>query len=224
MSFLDSGYEILDGFLSSEQLDIFDNALVELNLPKSVGGIRNAEKKFECIKAFISSEQTLGQAAAYLEGAPKFVRALLFNKTPANNWLVTWHQDKTVVVSKDFTMHGWGPWSKKGGVLHVQPPLEVLNSMVTFRIHLDDSSAENGSLSVVSGSHKFGILSQQEISERAGSFKAILCHTSAGSALVMRPHLLHSSAKGTAPSQRRVLHIEYSSYELPSGVSWAANA
>jgi len=202
-------------------VNFFNSDLGSVELPQSAGGIRNAQTKFQSIRSFSSSRHVLDQAATYLNGAPKFVRAILFNKTSSNNWLVTLHQDKTVAVSRMFSLDGWGPWSEKDGVLHVQPPIEVLNSMVTFRIHLDATSEQNGCLSVVPRSHKLGVLSQKEISNRSHTFTSVLCLAPEGSALVMRPHLLHSSAKGKSPSQRRVLHLEYSDYELPSGVSWA---
>ncbi len=223
MGFSELGYELLEGYLSPEQLRIFDIELGAVKLSQATGGIRNAEKLFESVNEFKSSKYALDHASAFLSGAPKFVRAILFNKTPANNWLVSWHQDKTIAVSSKFSKEGWGPWSEKDGVVHVQPPLEVLNSMITFRIHLDEATVENGCLSVVPGSHELGILKQQNISRRLDASQAVVCEAQAGSALVMRPNLLHSSGKGTAPSTRRVLHIEYSSYELPEGIFWAKN-
>jgi len=223
LSFSANGYELLNSFLSSEQLELFNSELGAVELPESAGGIRNAQTKYHSIRSYSLSGHVLEQAGAYLEGAPKFVRAILFNKTSSNNWLVSWHQDRTVAVSEKFTADGWGPWSEKDGVLHVQPPIDVLNSMVTFRVHLDPTSEENGCLSVVPKSHKLGILTQQEIMERSSTFTPVLCPAPEGSALVMRPHLLHASSKGSAPTQRRVLHLEYSDYTLPCGTSWAEN-
>ena len=223
MSLSENGYELINSFLSSEQLEAFNSELGSFELPQSSGGIRNAQSKYHSVRSFSSSEHVLKHAARYLKGKPKFVRAILFNKTASNNWLVPWHQDITVAVSSKFSADGWGPWSEKDGVLHVQPPVEVLNSMVTFRVHLDSTSEENGCLSVVPMSHKLGILPQQEILEHSNAFSPVICPAPEGSALVMRPHLLHASAKGTSPTQRRVLHLEYSDYELPSEVSWAEN-
>ena len=221
MSFHEEGYELIDSFLSPEQLKLFNSELGSVKLPQSTGGIRNAQKKYNSIHSFSSSNFILEKAARYLKDTPRLVRAILFNKTASNNWLVAWHQDKTVAVSNKFSADGWVSWSEKADVLHVQPPIEVLNSMVTFRIHLDSTSEENGCLSVVPHSHKLGILNQQEIVKRSSRFQSVLCPAVAGSALVMRPHLLHSSRKGKAPSKRRVLHLEYSDFTLPSGVSWA---
>ena len=221
MSFSDDGYELIASFLHPEQLDKLSSELGSVELSRSIGGVRNAQVKYPGIGELCSSKPVLDKAASYLLSTPSLVRAIVLNKTESNNWLVPWHQDRTVAVSSRFQAEGWGPWSEKDGVLHVQPPIEVLNSMVTFRIHLDATSEKNGCLSVVPGSHKYGVLTQQEILEKSDSLVPVLCKAPAGSALALRPHLLHASSKGTAPTQRRVIHLEYSDYKLPSGVSWA---
>lgn len=149
------------------------------------------------------------------------VRALFFDKTPEKNWLVTWHQDKTVTLNKQTDLAGWGPWSVKDGVCHVQPPVAILNKMVTFRLHLDSADETNGCLKVIPGTHKYGILKQPEIDEIIRRKIAVPCVVEAGDAVVMRPHILHSSSKAKQPSHRRVVHIEYSNHVLPDGTSWA---
>ena len=224
MSFSDDGYELITSFLTPTQLDKLISEIGSAGSSRGTGGVRNAQVTYPCIGELCSSVQVLSKVREYLNTTPKLVRAILFNKTDSNNWLVPWHQDRTVAVSLKFQAEGWGPWSEKDGILHVQPPIEVLNSMVTFRIHLDATSEKNGCLAVVPGSHKHGVLTQQEIAEKSDSFVPVLCKALAGSVLVMRPHLLHSSAKGTTPTQRRLLHIEYSDYMLPSGVSWAESS
>ena len=221
MSFSDDGYELISSFLDPEELDKLSSEIGPVELSRTIGGVRNAQVKYPCIGELCFSSPVLAKAARFLHSTPTLVRAILFNKTESNNWLVPWHQDRTVAVSIKFQAKGWGPWSEKDGVLHVQPPIEVLNSMVAFRIHLDATSEKNGCLSVAPGSHKYGVLTQQEIIEKSDSLVPVLCKAPAGSALAMRPHLLHASSKGTAPTQRRVLHLEYSDYKLPSGVSWA---
>lgn len=220
MSNLELGFKLVEHFLSQKQLTSVCEELDGLALPRAAGGVRNAEKKYKSIEALVSSQFLMDHASKYLPGAPCFVRAILFNKTPENNWLVAWHQDKTVTVSKKIQQEGWGPWSIKDGVQHVQPPVEILNSMVTFRVHLDNSTKENGCLSVIPASHLAGVLSQRDIATYTQKNQSVLCEGTVGSALIMRPHLLHSSGKGTAPSKRRVLHIEFSSYVLPEGLAW----
>ena len=221
MPTLENGYELIDEFLSHDQLVFINRELSSVNFPSKAGGIRNAEKKFSAIRSLANSEKLHSQAKKYLSGDVNLVRAILFNKTRESNWLVTWHQDRTIAVSERFEKNKWGPWSIKDGVQSVQPPVEVLNQMVTFRIHLDDASQENGCLKIIPKSHEQGVLDHEAIQEYIQSRCPVICEASAGSALVMRPHLLHSSSKASDPSQRRVLHLEYSSFKLPPGVAWA---
>lgn len=221
MPHLENGYEMIDEFLTRDQLNSINNEIKTISFPAKAGGIRNAEKKYHSIQKLAASKHLATQAKRYLTGVPSLVRAILFNKTAENNWLVTWHQDKTVAVSERFEKHGWGPWSVKDGVIHTQPPLDVLNQMITFRIHLDDINQKNGCLEVLPKSQNLGVLDQGSIQEYVQHHEPVLCEAKAGSTLAMRPHILHSSSKASSPSQRRVLHLEYSSFKLPSGVTWA---
>ena len=221
MSYFVGGYEIVDGFVTQAQIELVTSETQSKEIAFAGGGIRNAEKKYSSIHSLAWSNDLLARANNYLNKPSKLVRAILFNKTEKNNWLVGWHQDKTVAVSREFDAEGWGPWSIKDGVVHVQPPIVVLNQMITFRIHLDDSSQANGCLKVLPKSHELGILDQNEIQEYVQHNRSVICEARSGSALVMRPHILHASSKAKNPSQRRVLHLEYSSFKLPSDISWA---
>jgi ectoine hydroxylase-related dioxygenase (phytanoyl-CoA dioxygenase family) len=218
---LENGYELIDEFLSCDQLNAIKNEINGVRFPARAGGIRNAEKKFTSIRELAGSETLIAHTKNYLSGTVSLVRAILFNKTSESNWLVAWHQDRTVTVSKKFEKYDWGPWSIKDQVHHVQPPVDVLNQMVTFRIHLDDTSLKNGCLKVLPKSHQLGILDPVAIQQYIQNHGAVVCEAQARSALVMRPHILHASSKAATPSQRRVLHLEYSSFSLPVGVAWA---
>ena len=220
MSFQESGFELIPSFISeSIASEIIEQAEPFLNKSKR-GGLRNADKKLPSVFELAHSNLLLSQAEKFLSSKPNLVRAILFDKSPQNNWLVTWHQDKTIALSKKFDAEGWGPWSIKDGVHHVQPPIDVLNDMVTFRIHLDESSRDNGCLKVMSGSHKAGLLDQDEIHQYVGSNQPESMTAPALSALVMRPHILHASSKAIKPSRRRVLHLEYCGFGLPEGIYW----
>ncbi len=84
------------------------------------------------------------------------VRGLLFDKTAAANWSVPWHQDLTIAVQDRVEAEGFGPWNVKAGILHVRPPIGVLEGMLTLRIHLDDCETGQGPLRVLPGSHLGG--------------------------------------------------------------------
>lgn len=220
---LNNGFTTIEGFISPGQIKALTAELEMISFPASAGGIRNIEKKSSAVRNFCRSSHLLSTASKFLEGEATLVRAIFFNKTPDQNWLVTWHQDKTVAVSDVFELEGWGPWSNKDGTHHVQPPLDVLNKMVTIRIHLDDATPENGCLRVIPDSHAMGNLSQEQINRCVENNEPFNCTANKGDALVMRPHILHASSKATVPSQRRILHFEYSDYKLPENITWATN-
>ena len=215
------GYELIKGCLPPAQCHAICEELSSHHVCAGTGGIRNAEKKFTGIHALAHSTHLLSLADRYLNGPVKLVRAIVFNKTVDNNWLVTWHQDKTVCVSAEFDAPDWGPWSEKDHTLHVQVPLGVLNNMVTLRIHLDPADSNSGCLKVIPSSHRAGLLSQKDIEQIVRQQPEVVCEAGVGDVLVMRPHLLHASSKAQNPSQRRVVHLEYSGYSLPDHVSWA---
>lgn len=65
--------------------------------------------------------------ASSLAGKPaRLVRILVFDKTPALNWGVPWHQDRTVALRERHDLPGFGPWSVKEGVPHAEPPVALL--------------------------------------------------------------------------------------------------
>src|SRR5690606_38061920 len=49
------------------------------------------------------------------------VRGILFDKNPQVNWAVAWHQDCAIAVQDKIETAGFGPWSIKAGVPHVEP-------------------------------------------------------------------------------------------------------
>ncbi|MGK7901676.1 MAG: phytanoyl-CoA dioxygenase family protein [Hormoscilla sp.] len=132
------------------------------------------------------------------------VRGIFFDKNPEANWGVSWHQDLTIAVNQRIDTDGFGPWSIKEGVDHVQPPVRILEKMLTLRIHLDDADAENGALRLIPGSHNRGILPRETIANLKKH--AITTTVKSGGVLVMKPLLVHSSLPAGKPSHRRVQH------------------
>lgn len=150
----------------------------------------------------------------------RVVRGIFFDKTPTANWKVPWHQDLTVAVRRQVDIDGYGPWSIKAGIPHVQPPISVLESILTLRLHLDDTNETNGALNVIPGSHKHGRIAPQDIPAWRGKALPVACRVSRGGVLAMRPLILHSSSAALNPLHRRVLHLEYSSIKLPADLEW----
>jgi ectoine hydroxylase-related dioxygenase (phytanoyl-CoA dioxygenase family) len=147
------------------------------------------------------------------------VRGILFNKTRESNWKVVWHQDRTIAVRERRDIAGFGPWTMKASVPHVQPPHRIMAKLLAIRLHLDESDENNGPLRVIPGSHREGLLSAQHIAalkERPST----TCTVPRGGAILMRPLLLHASSACLKPVQRRVIHLEFAADELPDGLEW----
>jgi hypothetical protein len=142
------------------------------------------------------------------------IRGLYFDKNPEANWFVPWHRDLVIAVQERHDMPGYGPWSVKDSVVHVQPSQHILENMLAIRLHLDDCGSDNGPLRVISGSH----LTMEDVTEPVVELTA-----KRGEVLVMRPLLLHLSGRATAPNHRRVIHLEYVAVDLPSPLQYRWN-
>ena len=202
---------------------VFDAAYREKILA-SLGALTGAGRRgilsIPAIAQLARSPWALDLVRPHLSAEPLPVRAIYFDKSPEANWLVAWHQDLTLAVRHRIDVPGFGPWSVKDGVTHVQPPVECLEQMLTVRIHLDDADDSNGALRVLPGTHCLGRLPAERIQEWRGARSEILCAAAAGDALLMRPLLLHASRRSTSTRRRRVLHIEYAGFTLPGGLQW----
>ena len=207
----------------SPQLEV--DALVAAVAPLAAdarGGVRNLLDSAPAVRALATSPAVRSVAEAVLGPGCFAVRALLFDKTPDANWKVTWHQDLTIAVRARANVTGYGPWSEKAGVPHVQPPAELLERMLAVRVHLDDCGADNGPVRVISGSHRVGRLSGTAIDAWRGGAEAVDCVAERGAILAFRPLILHASSPATAPAHRRVVHLEFAAEALDPPLEWHA--
>jgi ectoine hydroxylase-related dioxygenase (phytanoyl-CoA dioxygenase family) len=212
------GFQTAAAFLTIAQIEALRSALVSR---KIAPGRRDVMRSVRAIAELAGAPKISSLLEETLEKKCFPVRSIFFDKTPEANWLVPWHQDITVAVKERVELPGYGPWSSKEGVPHVQPPIEILENMVTVRLHLDDCDESNGALRVIPGSHRLGRLSAARIAEVRSREKEVVCSVQAGDAFLMRPLLLHASSQAIAPTHRRVIHLEYASGSLPEGLVWA---
>ena len=211
------GFAILENVLPLADL----TALEALPTPGEAAGLRGL-LAFPTVAALAHSPMLLDVVRPHLAGQPRPVRGILFDKSPDANWLVPWHQDLTIAVRAAVEdANGFGPWSTKDGVPHVQPPVALLEQMITIRLHLDAADEENGALRVLPGTHRFGRLSAERIRALRREREEVLCAVPAGGALLMRPLLLHASSRSTSIRRRRVVHLEYAGFALPEPLAWA---
>jgi hypothetical protein len=208
------GFAIVRGVLVPSRRDELLRALGE---PAGAG--RRGLLRVPAVRTLADSATLRDLVVPALSAAARPVRAILFDKSPAANWLVPWHQDVTLAVRERREVAGYGPWSVKDGIPHVQPPAALLARMLAVRLHLDDCDAGAGALRVLPGSHLHGRLDAEQIGRLRAATPEVVCEAAAGDALLMRPLLLHASGKSTADRHRRVLHIEYLAADLPGGLT-----
>lgn len=162
------------------------------------------------VVSVIANDRRLLEMAQSVLGEDPFpFRATLFDKSPDSNWLVSWHQDTALPLVEKIETPGWGPWSVKEGFHYAHAPAYALNKVLALRLHFDDSTASNGPLRVLSGTHRMGVLTDEEVSRLGGELTPTDCLIAKGGILAMRPLVIHASSKSHAQIPRRVLHIEY---------------
>jgi hypothetical protein len=169
-----------------------------------------------------SSQGAMGRIAAGILGpAARAVRAVLFDKTPVNNWPLGWHQDRTIVVTERAEVPGYGPFTCKAGLTHVQPPAALLAGMVTLRAHLDACDEDNAPLKVAPGTHRFGMIPEDRIEAIVARAGILECLAAPGDVWAYRTLILHASDVSRRPRRRRVLQVDFAAEDLPQPLRWA---
>jgi ectoine hydroxylase-related dioxygenase (phytanoyl-CoA dioxygenase family) len=215
------GFAVSKRFLSPAGLQYMKDALKPLSSTADAG-IRDLAAKVHAVKELTQSVLMRDLVEAILGEEAQLVRSVLFTKSLETNWVVPWHQDLTIAVAARHEVSGYTGWSLKEGVHHVQPPLEILEKMLTVRVHLDAADETNGALWVSPGSHRLGRIPASEVAAAAERDGKHLCAVNAGDALFLRPLLLHGSRKATSNWPRRVIHLEFASVPLPPPLVWAS--
>jgi hypothetical protein len=176
-------------------------------------GARNLLRMWPAVVGLARRPGLLGPLLAILGPDAGVVRALFFDKPPGHSWALPWHKDYTVAVAEHRPSDVFGKPTTKAGVPHVEAPAELLDRMVTARVHLDDMTEENGPLRVIPGSHR--------CSGEEGEPVTVRCR--AGDVLLMRPLLTHASGhcRPDTARHRRIVHLECApSAEMPDGFRW----
>ncbi len=164
---------------------------------------------------------SMKQILAELFESPAFpVRATLFDKTQGANWGVFWHQDLSIAVKHRIETKGFESWTRKAGVDCVQPPVEIMERIRSIRIHLDDCGADQGALRVLPSTHRMNRLTDRETRAQQSARQEEVCDVRAGDAVIMSPLLLHASSPMSSGTRRRVIHLEFADFALPSQLEW----
>lgn len=207
-SIKENGFSILPALFSSDHVDRLSEDIGRLSQKRSPAGIRHA-LQLDPVKR-LAAEPLLTEIACGVLGSTCFpFRATLFDKSSQSNWLVVWHQDTALPLRERIEISGWGPWSIKKEIQYAHAPAGTLAQVLALRIHLDDSTAENGPLRVLPRTHNLGVLSGDGLHDIAARITPVDCVVGQGGVIAMRPLLVHASSKSRVDKPRRVLHIEY---------------
>ncbi|MBI3857116.1 MAG: phytanoyl-CoA dioxygenase family protein [Planctomycetes bacterium] len=210
----DRGFEIVEGVIGAAECG---RLAAELS-SRSRAGSRHL-MSHPAVGSLARSESLMAMARRTLGPAALPYRATLFDKSAGRNWLVVWHQDTALPLATRVESPEWGPWSVKEGVTYAHAPTWALAKITALRVHLDDSTAANGPLRVIPGSHRAGLMSDEEVFRKARELPAVDCLVGRGGVLQMRPLLIHGSSKAAGDAPRRVIHLEYAAaLEIGSGL------
>ena len=184
----------------------------------AVGAVRAGEREAYGARGLLLSRPRLGETLAELSldriaaevlGVPGFaIDAMFFDKHGDVNWAVPAHQDVVVPVPVGAGADAARHIRCRHGVRYGEPAALVLQELVALRVHFDDALASNGGLSLATGSHVRGRLSDAEIRQLPhAAYRPYDCRT--GDVLLMRPLVVHRSPRSLGATHRRVLHVLY---------------
>lgn len=161
-----------------------------------------------------------GIAADLLGPSARAVGAKLFDKSPARNWALGWHQDRTIAVRERRDVPGFGQWTSKAGIPHCVPPFETLERSLVLRVHLDPVGPADAPLLIAPGSHRLGRVAEPDVAAAVERCEVQACLAEAGDVWAFATPILHASERARAPVRRRVMQLLYSADDLPGGLEW----
>ncbi len=125
------GYTFFRGALDASIVDKVIEEIEDQACEVTRAGIRNPENRFPSIQKLLQAPVLQTIAHKFLSGKAFPVRSILFDKSADTDWGVTWHQDLTIAVQTKHEVPGFSAWTLKGGIQHAQPPVEIMERMVT---------------------------------------------------------------------------------------------
>lgn len=151
--------------------------------------------------------RNLTRLVRHIDAKAFLVRASFFSQGPRDVRYQNWHQAKGLSTLID------------GNVKVDINTEEIVKNMFSVRIHMDDVKEGNGQQLILSGSHKKRF-NPEEIDLLSNNSNPYGPDLYSGTALVMNNLLLTKFLATPSPKRRRVLHLEFTSQELPDGIEW----
>jgi hypothetical protein len=220
----ENGFSIVENIYSENEIDAILNIIEKESTDNwrfrknnDLFAIRCFLKEIPTLNTLIFNEN-LRQIIHNLNPKYRAVKSIYFDKPPRNNWNVNWHQDLTISVLNKENTEGYKNWLPKYDYFSVQPTADILKDIVTIRIHLDDCNVQNGALRVLPKSHSH--IQDYVLLKDTFDKEEVVCEVKKGGILMMKPLIFHSSKRTENAASRRVIHIEFSSKELPKPLIW----
>lgn len=191
------------------------------NICDATAGERRRFSSRAAVSSLWEAAPSLRRLAGELSPELRPLRVVYFDKNAASDWSLPWHQDRVIAVADRQNLLGFSCWSKKDGVWHCEPPIELLVRMIVLRIHLDPQGAEEGAMEIAVGSHKAGRVLAEVAAETAMQYPREVNEAERGDVMAMDALTLHRSGRNHTGAARRTIRIDLSSDELPSPLNWA---
>ena len=197
-----NGYFVIDNVFSEAEIVAIEKELAG----SDAAGNRSLLEMPWCASVAAAIKERIVLTVAELNNKQP-VQCTYFQKGDAKNWLVSWHQDRSLPVPEDKQIEG--TIRIKDGKRFYQPDAEVLTDTIAVRLSVDTSHSKNGGLKVIPKSHSLGILNESEIVKYSSSFSVEIPSVARGSIMIMSPLILHSSSKAETNESRRILHYTF---------------
>ena len=222
----EEGFTTIDKVYSDFEIDKIICLIDKINIDKNtfrksndLFAIRQFHKEIPEALAIIFNDNLKKIMSSYFGEDYFITKSIYFDKPEMSNWFVPYHQDLTISVNKKVALEGFHKWTVKDNQFGVIPSLSILENNFTIRIHLDDTTEENGALKVINKSHTKGIYRPENINFEQET--ETICTVKKGGVMIMKPLLLHASSKTTNKKKRRVIHLEFSNQKLPDEIEWS---
>jgi predicted DNA-binding transcriptional regulator YafY len=205
------GLTVLNHLYSRREIRLLSNTLhkkIGEQLKEQDGLVRQLlVNQPDLVKIILNHNLT--RLVEYIDPNAFLVKATFFNHAPSEESYQNWHQMQGVALA-----------SKNAKISLESIPDEIAGNIFCIRIHLDDIQEGNGQQLVLPGSHNKRFTTE-EINLLSNNSHSYTPDLYSGSALIMNTLLLTRFSIPPTSKRRRVLHLEFTSSELPDGFEWA---
>jgi predicted DNA-binding transcriptional regulator YafY len=205
------GFTVLNHLYSRREIRLLGNTLYKKNgesLKEQDGVVRQLLVEQPALGKILLN-RNLTRLVKYIDSNAFLIKAVFFDHAPTEEAYQNWHQIAHFSIAS----------SEKLETSFQVIPDEIAKNIFCIRIHLDDLQTTSGQQLVLPGSHNKRF-STEEINLLSNNSQSHAPDLYSGSALIMNALLLTSFSIPPRPKKRRVLHLEFTSSELPKGLEW----